>query len=116
MSKSILAGPFLPLDRHLLHGDGREVKVGETVRFDGKLKLCESGLHASRDLWDALKYAPGPVLCRVRCSGKIVGDTDKMVCSDRPVLGRADATKMLRPFARLCALDAIHLWGAPQIV
>jgi len=116
VSKSILGWHFLPMDRRLLHDDGREVKVGETVKFDGTLKLCSSGLHASLDLWHALGYAPGPVLCRVRCSGQLLHDTDKLVCTERTVLWMADATDMLRESARLCALDVIHLWDAPAIV
>lgn len=116
MSRSILAWHFLPADRRLLHGDGREIKIGETIRFDGELALCKSGLHASRDLWAAFLYAPGPVLCRVRCGGKILTDTDKIVCSERTVLWMADASWMLHEFARLCALDVIHLWDAPEVV
>lgn len=37
-----------------------------------KLKLCSYGLHASEKALDALQYAPGPIICRVRLSGKIL--------------------------------------------
>ena len=40
--------------------DGRPVPpVGEWLVHDGPVKMCESGLHASRHPFDALMYAPG---------------------------------------------------------
>ena len=67
----ILAWHFLPESGTLANGDGRPVVAGETLTVAGPLALCTRGLHASRKLTDALKYAPGPVLCRVRLSGEI---------------------------------------------
>ena len=40
--------------------DGRPVPAdGEVLRHEGKLELCNWGLHFSRHPFDALKYAPG---------------------------------------------------------
>lgn len=40
--------------------DGRPVPPdGEWLTHDGVCVLCESGLHASRDPFDALYHAPG---------------------------------------------------------
>src|SRR4051794_16379994 len=41
------------------YGDGREVRVGETLRVEGTPVPCEHGLHASETLWDALGCARG---------------------------------------------------------
>lgn len=101
-AKSILAWHFLS-DAGLMR-DGRKPRKVETHK--GSLVLCESGLHASRDILDALKYAPGAILCRVRCSGTIVHGDDKLVCSRRAILWRVDATSALRKFARWCASRA----------
>jgi hypothetical protein len=97
--------------------------VGETLRdgspaprngrklvFKGEPILCSQGLHASIDPFDALQYAPGPVLCRVWCSGVIIPASDKLVCTQRTIVARMDATEMLRYFARTQALSVVHLY------
>lgn len=97
--------------------DGRPVPPdGETLRHDGPLELCETGLHASERLIDALQFAPSATLCRVECGGKILHDTDKLVSSERTILWRIDATDLLHQFARQCALDVAHLWKMPDVV
>src|SRR5690606_4993475 len=83
---------FVQVDEHgtprLGYGDGRAVVVGETLRVDAEPILCSVGLHASRRLWDALKYAQGDrlSLCRVTLGGTVVDDDDKSVASERTVI------------------------------
>jgi hypothetical protein len=97
--------------------DGRPVpKDGELLRFDGEPIMCKQGLHASVDPFDALWYAPGPILCKVRLGGKIVEGEDKVVATERTILARVDATDLCRYFARMQALSAVHLWDVPNIV
>ena len=97
--------------------DGSPIPAdGVWLKHDGKLKMCESGLHASRKPWDALQYAPGDTLCLVECDGEIIEDKDKLVCSRRRIVARMDATEMLRYCARMQALSVIHLWDAPDVV
>ena len=97
--------------------DGRPVPPdGEWLVHDGPVRMCESGLHASRHPFDALMYAPGPILCLVDCDEIDAEDVDKLVCRRRRIVARFDATTILRAFARQCALDVIHLWDAPQVV
>jgi hypothetical protein len=96
--------------------DGQELVDGKTYTHDGPLVMCESGLHASEKILDALRYAPGPVLCRVECGGRIVTDTDKFICRERTVLWSFDATNLLHEFARWCALQVIDKWDAPDVV
>ena len=87
------------------------------MKHSGEIVPCKSGLHASERLIDALQYAPGETLCRVRPGGKIVShDNDKLVASERTILWRIDAADPLRVFARRCALSIIHLWDAPAVV
>lgn len=98
-------------------GEGQlPVHVGETLRVEPPLSLCERGLHASLDPLHALHYAPGPVVCRVEVGGEIVQGGDKLCATERTVLWAYDATDVLRHFARLCALDVVHLWDAPEVV
>jgi len=83
---------------------------GEKLVFTGEPILCEQGYHASNSPFDALQYAPGNILCRVEYGGKIIEDTDKLVCTERTIIQRIDATEMLRYFARMQALSVIHLY------
>lgn len=97
--------------------DGSPIpSVGETLHHDGPLIMCKSGLHASYDVLDALAYAPGSFVHRVRVGGEIFEDPDKLVCCERTIVWSFDATEVLREFARKCALDVIHLWDAPAVV
>jgi hypothetical protein len=103
-------------DRILTNKGRLVVTIGETIRHEGKLKMCFSGLHASVRAIDALSYAQGNIACRVECGGEIVRGDDKIVCSERTVLWAVDAEATLRHFARLCALDVLPLWPDPPEV
>lgn len=97
--------------------DGRPIPPdGEWLVHEGPVAICESGLHASLHPFDALQYAPGNTLCLVECEDVVAEQDDKLVCRRRMIVKRADATDMLRTFARQCALDVIHMWDAPQVV
>lgn len=97
--------------------DGRPVPPdGEWLEHEGEVVLCEAGLHASVDVWDALTYAPGPVLCRVEVDGVIVRGDDKLAASRRRILRRVDMTDALRTYARDEARRVMHLWDPPDVV
>ena len=100
--------------------DGRPIpKIGEWLVHNGPVLPCESGLHASEHPFDALQYAPGPMLHRVELDGYLVphGDpVDKWCGRRRRIIASIDATALLREFARWCALQVIHLWDAPAVV
>ncbi len=90
--------------------DGRPVpKDGVWLRHEGQIKICASGLHASRRPWNALQYAPGATLCYVECRGDVQEEIDKLVCRERRIIMRADVTETLRFFARMQALSVIRL-------
>jgi|SRR5579885_624045 hypothetical protein len=98
---------FLKEDRRLQFPPHTPVEVGQTLTVERDLEPCFSGLHASKTAMDALKYAPGPVVCRVRLAGKIVEDGDKACASERTCLWMADATEVLHRFACWCAAQAL---------
>ena len=86
-NKQILAWHFLPKDGRLQFGRRPKVKVGQTLKRDpSKLSMCNYGLHASVKPLDALRYAPGPIVCRVQLGGTIIEGDDK--CVDRRCTGR----------------------------
>jgi hypothetical protein len=105
---------------HFIKGDrlrdGTKLEVGKWLKHSGKLVMCESGYHASKRLIDALQYAPGDTICRVEVRGTIIHDSDKMVASERRCLWAIDGKDVLRRSTRLCALDVIDKWDAPEIV
>ena len=97
--------------------DGRPVpKDGEWLVCDQPLVICRTGLHASREPFDALQYAPGNTLCLVDCDGEIIEQNDKLVCSRRRIVARMDAAELCDYFARMQALSVVHLWDAPDVV
>lgn len=106
-TETLLGWHFCREDRRLGYDDGRLIVEGETLSVDCEPVLCKHGLHASDRLIDALKYAPGPVICRVELSGSIVRGDDKAVATHRKTLWMFDATNALRDFAATVAENAL---------
>ena len=116
MADKILAWHFLPDNGELRWGKwrNRKVRPGVTYVHKGPVKLCEVGLHASVRAIDALQYAPGAIVCRVRCSDRVEHGDDKLVCGRRRVLWMADATRTLHEFAIWCAEQALSKIDNPD--
>ena len=82
--------------------DGRPLpKAGDTLVHEGKVRPCESGLHASARALDALSYAPGFMVARVELRGTIVPHgEDKHAASERHYLtGYVDANAVVVKWA-----------------
>ena len=103
MTEHILAWYFLKEDRKLRYAPYTPVEPGQVLRVEGPLELCRRGLHASIRPLDALRYAPGSIVCRVEMGGDIIHGDDKLCASERKTLWVADATNALHEFACLCA-------------
>jgi hypothetical protein len=58
---------------------------GLVLEYYGKLTFCSKGLHASLTPEEAREYCDG-ILTKVACSGQVIFDKDKLVCSRREVL------------------------------
>ena len=94
-------------------------KVGKWLRVDGPPRMCSHGLHASVNVLDALGYAPGGTLHRVRVGGTIIKADDKIAGTERKILWTLHESELeatYREFARWCALQVIDKWDAPDIV
>jgi hypothetical protein len=115
--KIISAWHFLPNNKRTRF-IGEAVVKNKWLRVDPeKLELCVYGLHASKNIIDALKYAPGMICCRVEISGKMLIDNDKICAEKRRVVGWFDARDVLIQFACMCALDVIDKWEAsPEVI
>ena len=79
--------------------DGQPLVVGKTYRHEGDVEICESGYHASRRLFDALRWAPGTQLSRVECWGDLKEEEDKLVAKNRKVLWTLDVAMILHELA-----------------
>ena len=90
--------------------------IGQTLIFPGKIEICSAGYHWSRRPFQALRYAPGPMLHRVSYGGRVAEQGDKGVSSERTILASIDATQLLRRFAADQALSVAHLWAMPETV
>ena len=106
---------FLSDDCRLGYGDGREVIVGETLTVDCEPVMCQSGLHWSENILDALYYAPGNVCSFVEGGGTIITGDDKCVGTSRRTLWMGNIERELHLFA--CddvAEDALSLIENPD--
>ena len=113
MTDSMLGWHFLAEDQRLLYGSKEIVEAGQTYTAIGPLVMCQNGMHACKRPIDALPYAPGPIVCRVRLRGEMIHDnTNKSVARSRQVLWMADATTILHEFALSVAADALCLQEA----
>jgi hypothetical protein len=106
-----LAWHFLSEDRHTGYSPRVLVETGQTLTHDGPLELCESGLHASVRAIDALQFAPGPIICRVKLGGEMKHDNDKSVARERTVLWMFDAANVLHEMACCSATAALLIAG-----
>ena len=102
---------FLREDRKLQFEPYTPVVVGETLVYPGKPELCKAGFHASERIIDALRYAPGPVLCVVELGGEIVHGDDKAVAQERTVSWMQDISPTLHEFACQVAEEALKECG-----
>ena len=103
----VLAWHFLYEDNKMRCGNVAPAD-GEWLVFDGEPELCASGLHASLRPFDALQYAPGPILCLVECDDIREQSDDKLVCTRRRIITSMDDSEMLRHYARMEALQALQ--------
>lgn len=110
----MLAWHFLSEDKRLGYGDGRLVEVGQTLKCKGKPALCKNGMHGSVRLIDALRYANGPIVCRVEIEGNVIENTDKLCGRRRTVLWMLDATNILHEFACACVEDRLSEVAYPD--
>jgi len=118
--KTVKGWWFALENNKLANGDNRPIKLEITHSVKGEIIPCQNGLHLSKRLIDALNYSPGPIVYKVAGSGVVIPHghpIDKYVCSERTYIkGGINCTDIIIRFARLCALDVIHLWDAPEIV
>lgn len=84
--------------------DGRPVPPdGQLLVHVGKLRKYRAGLHACERVRDALSFAAGLTLCRVELSGQMKRHKDVVVATERRILWRIDAERILTDFAKRCA-------------
>jgi len=105
---------FLASPDELGYGDKRKPQKGVTMgepdlsESEGKLSLCRGGFHACERVLDALDYAPGPYVAKVRLSGELIKENKKACALERtPLTEYIDVSKVLHEFACWCAERAL---------
>jgi hypothetical protein len=97
--------------------EGTPLEVGRAYTVEGLLKPCNRGPRWSKWALNALRYASGSIICRVRYGGDVLyDDDDNGYSSERTVLWAADVTVLLHEFARWCASQVLPLWDAPAMM
>lgn len=84
--KFVLAWFCPPYNMRLSYGDNRAIKKGGTHTVKGKIVCCYNGLHASLRIADALRYGETRKIIRVRLSGTIRHQCDKLAAESRTYL------------------------------
>lgn len=105
---------FITEDWRSAEGKRKPWKDGAIERHRGELAPCRSGLHSSPTAWDALQYAPGPLLSLVEIPD--VGNdciphgdpVDKHVSRWRRRVQTIDLSRELRQFACDVAEEALN--------
>lgn len=89
---------FMSRSRRERFGARRRQRKGRTYSVKGTPMLCVHGMHGSRNILNALSYAPsdGWIACQVLLWGKIKEDTDKLVATNRTLLATRDAETTIR--------------------
>lgn len=101
--KSLLGWWFGPDDGSLPRWPGETVATGYVYTTDEPtIALCKTGLHGSPTVYDALEYAPGARLSRVRVWGEIDSDREKFCGRNREHIAVIDASALLRIWACWC--------------
>jgi len=121
---------FLGDDRRLRYEPRTLIETGLRLEVAPPLEMCRHGLHGSVRALDALRYAPGALVCRTRHSGVVLqpANEDKLCSSVRDVIaGPVDATRVLHQFAVWVATQALNAerlagrepdprcWGALEV-
>jgi hypothetical protein len=89
-------------------------KVGEWLVHHGPIKLHISGLHASRKIIDALRYAQyghKPWCALVEAKDDIQESSNRLVCRRRKIIHLANVNRTLHEFAVYCAVMAMEKAG-----
>ena len=90
------------------HGD-IQWAPGEWQKREGKLSLCENGLHASQKPLDSLNYVFGTRWFECEARGKILKDTDKFCASEMRLLQEIPKDVLIQ-FAIECARKALPIF------
>lgn len=113
--KTVRAYHFLREDMAAGYGTEPAWTVGETRSLKGgSIIPCRRGYHASPTPFDAIRYAPGSMLCLVELSGKTIFEdgspVDKFAARHRTLIAAKDVSRELRLFAADCAEHVLHLF------
>ena len=110
----MIAYHFLKADMRAGQGLQKAWKVGETRTLKGGAVIpCARGFHGSPTAFDALQFAPGPMLCLVELRGDVTphgNPVDKYVARSRKLIAVVNVERELRLFAADCAEHVLWIF------
>ena len=68
-------------------------KIGKWNKVEGKLSMCNWGLHCSREPYDAFSFIQGEILAMVECRGKHLIEKEKECWEEQRVVKAYKWTK-----------------------
>jgi len=85
-------------------------KLGQWQTHEGRLELCESGLHCSRNISQAFSFVHGEILARVEVWGRYLMNSKQEVWENMRIVrayrwGKGDSVRLLVFAARSVLLD-----------
>ena len=99
MSKTITGYKFVKSDMRSANGSEPPWVLGEWRKHEGKLKLCESGYHASPTALESLQYTLGDRWFVVEAKGKVKKDGNEFVASEMRLVKEIPAKVVAVRFA-----------------
>lgn len=98
-TEAIQGWHWLTWDGYMANDRARtKVQVGHTYKVTGAIHLCYRGLHASTNLFQAVRYAPAPVLEKVLLWGEVEEDWNKLCARYRQCIGLVDMQNEIHRF------------------
>jgi hypothetical protein len=84
---------FLPKNGKLRYSDNRKVAKGKWLKYKkrrdhDRIRMCRVGMHASKDLFDAMNFGQcfGGILCRVDLRGDRIYARNKVCAEERKIV------------------------------
>ena len=88
-------------------------KKGVWYKHKGKLELCNSGFHASKELVSAMNYVTSRTIAKVEYRGEVIEQDDKFVASEMRVVETYRFTKRMGvEWSVYCARQSLKHWTA----
>ena len=100
---------FLSQDMRSRYGDRPRWSLGVPLTYDGKIRPCSSGFHASLDLYSAYRNSPiGDRLFEVEARGVVEGEDGLFAAREMMLVREIDSESLSIDYAINCAKHVLR--------